>query len=340
MNSSDYKIKKLIKKSLKIIFPLVFGGFILFWVYRNFDFKKAEYVLVHGTNWWWMTVSLFFGAMSHIVRGLRWRQTLEPLGENPKGRTCVNAVFVSYAANLILPRIGEVSRCGVLSKYENVSFSKSLGTVVTERFIDSIITLVIAGITFMLQVNMFHRFFNRTGTHLPSIDSLFTSVEFYIIIFSVIGVVILMYYLLRTLSFFKKVKGVVVNLWSGIVSLKKVHNLPLFWLYTLVIWLCYFLQFYITFFCFDFTMNLNLLAALVLFVCGTFAVVVPTPNGAGPWHFAIIMMMSLYGVNVTDAGIFAIIVHSIQTLLIIVLGIYGMISLGFDKKKNEEEIKC
>ena len=57
-----------------------------------------------------------------------------------------------------------------------------------------------------------------------------------------------------------------------------------------------------------------------MFVGGTFAVIVPTPNGAGPWHFAVITMMMLYGVNATDAGIFALIVHGIQTLLVIVLG--------------------
>lgn len=44
---------------------------------------------------------------------------------------------------------------------------------------------------------------------------------------------------------------------------------------------------------------------------------------AGPWHFAVITMMMLYGVNATDAGAFALIVHGIQTLLVVLLGIYG-----------------
>lgn len=73
------------------------------------------------------------------------------------------------------------------------------------------------------------------------------------------------------------------------------------------------------------------MAALVMFVGGTFAVIVPTPNGAGPWHFAIISMMMLYGVNVTDAGIFALIVHGIQTFLVVLLGIYGLVALSLSK---------
>ena len=76
----------------------------------------------------------------------------------------------------------------------------------------------------------------------------------------------------------------------------------------------------------------GILAALVMFVGGTFAVIVPTPNGAGPWHFAIISMMMLYGVNVTDAGIFALIVHGIQTFLVVLLGIYGFAALSFTNR--------
>ena len=67
-------------------------------------------------------------------------------------------------------------------------------------------------------------------------------------------------------------------------------------------------------------------------VGGTFAVIVPTPNGAGPWHFAIISMMMLYGVNVTDAGIFALIVHGIQTFLVVLLGVYGLAALPFTNR--------
>ena len=69
-----------------------------------------------------------------------------------------------------------------------------------------------------------------------------------------------------------------------------------------------------------------------MFVAGTLAVIVPTPNGAGPWHFAVITMMMLYGVNVTDAGIFALIVHGVQTLLVIILGLWGWLHLQFVKR--------
>ena len=131
-------MKKLLKKTLQLILPVVLGGFILFWVYRDFDFTKVGDVLMHGTSWWWMLFSLLFGVFAQVFRGWRWRQTLEPLDAFPKRSDCVNAIFVSYAASLVIPRIGEVSRCGILAKYDNVSFAKSLGTVVTERLVDTL----------------------------------------------------------------------------------------------------------------------------------------------------------------------------------------------------------
>lgn len=321
------RMNKLIKKTLKILLPIVLGVFILYWVYRDFDFACVKKVLLEDLRWGWMFFSLFLGVTSHVLRGWRWKQTLEPLGAYPKTRNCVDAIFVSYATNLILPRLGEVSRCGVLAEHDRVPFAKSLGTVVTERLIDTFCILLIAGIVFLAQMPIVYTFFEETGTKIPSLVHLLTSVWFYIILFCFIGIVALLYYLMRTLSFFEKVKGIVLNVWEGVMSLKNVKNLPLFVLYTLLIWVCYFYHFYLTFYSFSFTAHLGFWAGMVMFVSGTFAVLVPTPNGAGSWHFAVITMMMLYGVDATHASVFALIVHGIQTLLVIVLGIYGWLHL-------------
>ena len=290
---------------------------------------RAKEVLLCGTDWGWMLFSLFFGVMSHVFRGWRWKQTLAPLGAYPKSSDCVDAIFISYAANLVLPRVGEVSRCGVLAKYDDVSFAKSLGTVVTERLIDTLSIVLIAGIAFLVQMPVFFRFFEETGTKIPSLLHLVSSPWFYVAFLCVSGVGVLLYFLLRMFSFFDKMKGMMLGIWEGVLSLREVKNVPLFALYTLLIWLCYFYHFYFTFYCFSFTVHLGVLAGLVMFVGGTFAVIVPTPNGAGPWHFAVITMMMMYGVSATDAGIFALIVHGIQTLLVIVLGLFGWLRLSF-----------
>lgn len=328
-----YRLKKILNTTLKVVFPFLLGGAILYRTYRDFDLSKVGDILLHRMDWWWMAVSLFFGVLSHMLRGWRWKQTLEPMGEHVKTSNCVNAIFISYASNMIIPRLGEVSRCGVLTKYDRVSFTKSLGTVVTERLIDSLCVLLIIGATLLINVNVFDAFFAKTGSNFHSLADWLASPVPYIIGASGLAFLVLVYFLIRHLSFFVSFQNAMRNVWEGILSLRRVSNLALFVFYTIAIWACYFFHFYLTFYCFDFSAHLGWMAGLVMFVGGSIAVLVPTPNGAGPWHFAVISMMSLYGVSWEDAGIFALIVHGIQTLLIILLGIYGLAALPFTNRR-------
>lgn len=325
----------MLKKSLQIAFPLLLGVGILCWTYRDFRFDRAWQVLDGGMNYGWMLFSLVFGITAQVCRGLRWKLTLEPLGERPRTARCVYSIFISYAANLVLPRVGEVSRCGVLSKYDGVPFAKSLGTVVTERLIDTLCVALITGTTLLLQAPVFATFFEETGTDVGRYTGLLTSAPFYLIIIGVIALGVLAFYLVRHVAMFARIRGILHQVWEGILSLRSVKNMPLFLFYTVGIWASFFLEFYVAFFSFGFSSHLGVVTALVMFTVGSIAVIVPTPNGAGPWHFAVITMMMLYGVGKEDAGIFALLVHGIQTFLIILLGIYGLAALPFSNKKKE-----
>ena len=324
--------KKIFKKVLQVVFPLLLGAFILFWVYRDFSFQRVWEVLTGGMNYGWILVSLVFGVFANLFRGWRWKLALEPLGESPKAANCVYAIFISYASNLVIPRVGEVTRCGVLSKYDGVSFSKSLGTVVSERMIDTLCVGLITGLTLLLQMPVFANFFAETGTNVDRYAEVLTSAHFYLIVVCVLAALVLVFFLVRNIALFAKVKGILQNVWQGIVALKDIKQIPLYIIYTVGIWVCYFLEFYLAFYAFGFSAHLGVSAGLVMFVVGTLAVIVPTPTGAGPWHFAVMTMMVLYGVGKEDAGIFALLVHGIQTFLLILLGIYGLSALPFTNK--------
>ena len=320
---------------IKVLSPLLLGGLILYWMYRDFDFHSIEDVLFHKMDWTWMLLSFPFGILAQMFRGWRWKQTLAPLGEKPRTSTSIHAVFLSYAASLIIPRIGEFTRCGVLKKYDKTSFSKALGTVVTERAIDTLLMLTVTGVTLVFQMGIFDTFFVRTGTSMDSILGRFSTTGYLVTAVCGISVLLLMHVMLRRLSVYNKVKATLGGIKEGIISLKDVNNIPLFCFYTLGIWVSYFLHYYLTFFCFDFTSNLGLGCALVTFVVGSIAVIVPTPNGAGPWHFAVKTMLILYGVSDTNALYFVLIVHTIQTMLVIALGIYAWCALSFTKTRSE-----
>lgn len=318
---------------VKVAMPIMLGSAILYWMYRDFDFGSIKDVMLHEMDWTWMLISMPFGALAQMFRGWRWKQTLDPVGEHPRTMTCINSIFMSYAASLVVPRIGEFTRCGVLRQYDGVSFPKSLGTVVTERAIDSLLVLAITGITLLWQMTVFGTFFEKTGTSIDSIQAGFSLTGYLVTAVCGIAALILLHFLLRSLSIYNKVRATFSGIWQGVMSLRNVRNKPLFLFYTLAIWGSYFIHYYLTFFCFEGTASLGISCALVTFIVGSIAVIVPTPNGAGPWHFAVKTMLILYGVADDQALYFVLIVHTLQTMLVVLLGIYAWISQSFMGKR-------
>lgn len=326
--------RKTFNDILKVVFSLLLGGVILYWMYRDFDFKNVSRVVLHEMDWTWMLLSFPFGILAQMFRGWRWQMSLNPIGEYPRASTSINSIFLSYAVSLVVPRIGEFARCGVLKRYDGVSFTKALGTVVTERIIDSLLVLAITLLTLFFQLRVFDRFFSRTGTNIEIMFDRFSTTGYVVTAVCAVAVLILLWYLLRRFSIYNKVKCTISGLMQGVFSLRGVKNMPLYVVFTLGIWVSYFLHYYLTFFCFEATSGLGMACALVTFIVGSIAVIVPTPNGAGPWHFAVKTMLILYGVGETDALYFVLIVHSVQTLLVILLGIYAWMALAFTEKRK------
>ena len=290
-------------------------------------------------SWTWMLLSFPFGIMAQVFRALRWKQALAPLGEKPRLHTCINAVFISYGSSLVVPRVGEMLRCGILRRWEGTNFSRGIGTVVTERVIDSTLVMLLALITAACQIPLFMRFFSQTGVSLQGFLGTFTTAGWLVTIFCSILILCTAILLVWRLNFFSRTRAVLSDLKDGLFSVRHVQNPLLFWVYSLGIWACYYLHFYLTFYCFQYTAQLGAMVALVAFVVGCFAVLVPTPNGAGPWHFAVKTVLVLYGVSQIDGALFVLVVHSIQTLLVVVLGLYGAAALFFTKKRKALEAR-
>ena len=333
-----------LKKIIKIAVPLSLAVAILWWMYRGIRWEELVDALSHQMSWTWMLLSMPFGILAQVLRAMRWRQVLAPAGERPKLSTCTHAVFLSYASSLVVPRVGEVLRCGVLKRYEGTNFSCCVGTVVTERIIDTLLILVLSLLTFLTQIPVFLTFFRETGVLLGSVLGSFSLTGWIVTAVCALLALLCIVSLLRLLqrrsegrddsSLQRRLGAGWRRLLDGISSVKEVENPTLFVLYSIGIWVSYYLHFYLTFFCFDFTAELGPLTALVAFVVGTFAVLVPTPNGAGSWHFAVKTVLVLYGVGQTDAVLFVLIVHTLQTLLVALLGVWSSVTLAYLFPKN------
>ncbi len=318
-------MKDTVNKLLRVLLPIVFGGAILWWMYRGFLWDEVVSALRRDMHWEWMLLSMPFGILAQVFRGLRWRQMLDPMDEHPRRVSCIRAVFLSYASSLVVPRVGEVLRCGYLSRYEGTRMSRALGTVVTERIVDVVLILMLTLVTVVCQVPVFVHFMRRTGLSMESLLFDFSWAGWLVTALCALLVLGMAYLLMRRMRVFDRSRQVLRDLVDGLLSIRQVRSRSLFGLYSVGIWVSYYLHFYLTFYCFDFTAELGPVVALVAFVVGTFAVIVPTPNGAGPWHFAVKTVLMLYGVEGNNGAMFVLIVHSLQTMLVALLGLVGLV---------------
>ncbi|MBQ5693898.1 MAG: flippase-like domain-containing protein, partial [Bacteroidaceae bacterium] len=295
-------------------------------MYQGVDWSAVWRALDSDMNWTWMLLSMPFGISAQMFRALRWKVALKPLGENPRLSTCCNSIFLSYASSLAIPRVGEVLRCGVLSKYEDISFTKLVGSVVSERIVDMSMVFLFSLLTALTQIPVFLNFFHETGIDFRGFLGRFSTSGYIVTAICTLAACILMYFLAQKLNLISRTKAKFAKLIEGMTSITHLQNPWLFLLYSCGIWASYYMHFYLAFYCFDYTAQLGPVAALVAFVVGCFAVLVPTPNGAGPWHFVVKTVLVLYGVQDQDAAVFALIVHTLQTLLTVVLGLYALAS--------------
>lgn len=332
-------MKKNISTIAKVLVPLLISTAILWWMYRGMDWQQISDALHGGMDWKWMLLSLPFGILAEALRGFRWKLALDPMGEHPRHHTCVNAIFLSYGSSLVVPRVGEFLRCGVLKRYDGVPFTRAMGTVVTERCIDIIIIMLLSAVTVLLQIPVFARIVTETGLSLDGLLNRFTPMGYFVTLVCLLTIAGMAWWLSHKLSVFSRIRAILLDLKTGIFSIRYIRRWGLFILYSIGIWIAYFLHFYLTFFCFTCTQDLGIMVSLVAFVVGTFAVLVPTPNGAGPWHFAVKTVLVLFGVAQTEAVVFVLIVHTIQTALVALLGVYSCLALSLTQRRDAKFIQ-
>lgn len=285
----------------------------------------------------WIILSLVIGILSHVARAMRWQMLATSIGYKTKFANSFFAVMIAYLANLALPRLGEVTRPTVLKKYEGIPYPICFGTIVLERIIDMIILLLITFIAFVSEYSVFSEFLHKN----PDVYDKFVLVFKFLVIAGIaFGIFIAVFYYfvrkrIKHIKIYKKFSELAKSFLEGLKTLKNVKNIPLFVFYSLFIWTLYFLMLYVAFFAFGFTAHLGLMAGLVAFVLSSFGMVAPIQGGIGAWHFMIIGTFVIYNIDFVDAKFFALVAHSSQMLMLLVVGCISLILLPiFNKKKK------
>ncbi len=327
-NKIHTDLKNKIYKFLRFLIFIAIGLFLFWLVYRDQPMDEIIAAL-KDANYFWILMSFVIALFSHISRALRWNILINSLGYKPKAINTFFSVMIMYLSNTAIPRSGEITRCGILKKYEKIPFSKLLGTVVVERAIDFIMLFIMLGIVLITQLPVIIEFIKNN----PNVKDKFAFVydtNFILLTIFALSAILIGTFLLRKAfknSFiYLKIRDLILNFWEGIKTVGSLDKKWEFIAHSIFIWLAYFLMIYVTFWAFKFTAHLSILTGLTVFVMASFGMVAPSPGGIGTWHFMAIETLVIYGIAKTpDASAFAFAAHGSMTLFVVFVGLISLI---------------
>ena len=316
------------------------GILVLWLITRGQDLEMIGRELKQA-NYWWILLVMVISLLSHVVRATRWNILIASMGFATNTRQTFLAVMTGYLSNLALPRMGEITKCAVLSKTATVPFNALIGTVVSERVVDFFSLVVIALLTLALQFHFISGFLNEfffaPALALGSGNiRLFAIVAVVLIIMTAYMIIFLhrKFKKAATDSFYYKLRRQWIGFGHGVRTLWRMERKGAFLFQTLLIWGMYFLTVYLCFFAIGATSHLSPLAGLTLLAVGSLGILAPVPGGIGTYHFITIITLSeLYGIITEQATSYAYIAHAAQMLIVILAG--GAAWLVLSLKKNK-----
>lgn len=336
------KLRSLVGKILKYVIPLIVTVGLCWLMFKNINFSEMVEIIRNECSYGWILFALFVSIFSHVFRALRWDIQLRALNIKAPFFTLVLSIFGTYAINLIFPRLGEVWRSGFIAQRQKAPFSTVFGSMLADRLADTITVLIITIITFFLASSHIIEYLAQNEETYRHILSILSSPWVWLAIVACIAFV--WWFLKRKASsnsLTGKVQKFISELWEGIAVVAKMPGKGRWLFWNICLWGCYFVQLFITFFAFPFTREAlaenGMIVALVTFVLSSIAMGVPSNGGIGPWQWAVMFGLSLYGVSKPDGLAFGNLVLGSSTLLLIGLGIFTFICIMFQKKRNEPD---
>jgi len=312
------------KKSVIInsLLSLTFGGVLFYLVFKSIDFSDF-YNRLTELDFFWIYLSMFISIFEHVIRGYRWNLMME-VGQSKKFSTFVttNVIIISYFFALIIPRFNDVVRCYLISKTDEINFSKSLGSVVSERFVDIVSLLILIIFFLVLEFQTFILFIKSYIIDYTTLDnqSIIIFISFLILSITISRLIIKKSkYLENKFNEFK----------DGLISIKFIYNDKRFLLSTLFLWVTYFLMGYLIFFSFSQTTDLGINAGIAVLVAGSIGMVVPVNAGIGAYHFLVASILLGYNLDYESGLFFATVLHTSQIVCLLVVGTMSSIYIFF-----------
>ncbi|WP_425392809.1 lysylphosphatidylglycerol synthase transmembrane domain-containing protein [Ekhidna sp.] len=304
---------------LKVLISVGLAGILLYLVFRNVEWVTF-WERAKSVDYTWVIISILLSIVAYIARAYRWNILLEPLGYSLKTSRTTIAVLIGYLANLALPRLGEITRCGVLKRNDNVSMPNALGSVVTERIIDVLTLFFLIIISLIVESDRLIQF--MTGAYKDL--NIPNYVWWIVAMVTLVGGILFIYFIKKQKQFKGKLSGLIRSFMEGVFSLKDIKRPLGFIVSTVVLWVVYFLMSYIIVFSLPETRHLGLGAGFMLLITGGIALSIPVQSGFGTYHGMIAGMLLLYAIDETTGIFLATLLHTSQ---IVAIAIFGSIAL-------------
>ena len=326
-------------KVLQFVFFLSVGFVLLYFAFQGIPLNK----LIEGikeADYRWVALSLLFSALALVLRAFRWRLLIEPLDKYPKITNIFHAINVGYLANFAFPRIGEITRCGILNRTDHIPVGSLFGTVIVERAFDLLMTVLILCLILLMRFGEVGDFISDNIIQ-PLMNKMPEMMNIGWIIAAIVMVVLAFFVFykifrlqLSKISALRKIKDLMRGVVKGIQSAYRIRNFGLFVTLNFLIFGMYFLQTYVMFFALKSTSSLGLIDALFILVLSTLAVIVPVQGGIGAYHWIISMGLTIFGLTREEGMVYATISHSVTSILFILLGTVSLIFVFYGKRKS------
>jgi len=334
-------LKKKVFKVLRYSIFLLIGVLLLYLAFRGIDlqalweeFEQARYI--------WIFLSVLVLTLSHMTRAYRWKLLIEPLNYKPQYSSTFYSMMIGYLANYAFPRIGEITRCGVLGRTEKIPMDKLFGTVIVERVIDLMSLLLFLVVLIIAKFEFFSSFikpkiFDPIGNKLSFLLDM--TILFWFIIIGVPLLIIILFYMFRSRlykwSLVRKFRDISKGVFTGLKTISSLEKVWPFIISSLLIWIFYLIMTYITFSALPSTSDLKLIDSLFILVIGSFAFVAPIQGGIGAFHWIVSGGLLLYGLTKEEGLAYATITHGSQMLGTMIIGFISMLLLiSIRKKRN------
>jgi uncharacterized protein (TIRG00374 family) len=312
-----------IKQAIQVVISLGVAVWIFWFLYKDIEFTQLKAQLV-SSNWIWILTSLSIAWIGYWIRGWRWALLIQKQEDEDRvsANRAYHAVMVGYLVNLLIPRAGELARCGVLTRTNGTSIGHLLGTVILERTIDLIFLSTTIFLAFVLE----NQLFLSLADELINLSSLAEKVRTYLPLFLggmiIFGIFIFfLFKKFRGNGLINKLQQFFRQLISGIQSIKKLQNPFGFWISSILIWIIYFLTMVTVAKGIQTTATLSASQVLLVMVMGSIGMVAPVQGGIGTFHALVAYILIQFGVSESDGKIFAAIIHGTQVILVMLVGL-------------------